>query len=124
MFSVLSNKTGISFSVKVQPGASRTAVVGVELDFLKVRLAATPIDGKANKALIEVLAQKLDVPKSSVRICSGLSSRRKVISVEHCNERRFRDFLSILGAASFESGSGSPSHRQGGAVRKGLPDAR
>jgi uncharacterized protein len=96
VFSVLSNKTGISFSVKVQPGASRTSVVGVEGDFLKVRLAATPIDGKANKALIEVLAQKLDVPKSSVRICSGLSSRRKVISVEHCSERRFRDFLSIL----------------------------
>jgi uncharacterized protein YggU (UPF0235/DUF167 family) len=61
-----------------------------------VRLAAPPISGKANKALIEVIAQELDVPKSCVRIRSGLSSRRKVVDVGNCSERRFRDFLSIL----------------------------
>jgi uncharacterized protein len=96
VFAFASNKTGISFLVKVQPGASRASVVGVEGDFLKVRLAAPPIDGKANQALIEVLAEKLDVPKSCVRIRSGLSSRKKVVEVKGCSEQRFRDFLSIL----------------------------
>jgi uncharacterized protein (TIGR00251 family) len=96
VFAVSSNKMGISFPVKVQPGASRTSVVGVEGDFLKVRLAAPPVEGKANQALIEVLAEKLEVPKSCVRIRSGLSSRKKVIDVASCSEQRFRDFLSIL----------------------------
>ena len=57
-----------------------------------MRLAATPIDGKANKALIEVLAQKLDVPKSCVRIRSGLSSRRKIVDVETAVSRGFETF--------------------------------
>ena len=82
--------------MKVQPGASKGAIVGVEGDYLKIRLAAPPVDGKANEALIEILAQNLSVSNSQVQIQSGLSSRRKIIRVENLNERRFREFLSSL----------------------------
>ena len=96
VFKVVSSSAGLSFSVKVQPGASKGAIVGVEGDYLRIRLAAPPVDGKANEALIEILAQNLSVSKSQVQIQSGLSSRRKIIRVENLNERGFREFLSSL----------------------------
>ncbi|MCI0424163.1 MAG: DUF167 domain-containing protein [Acidobacteria bacterium] len=84
----------LCFSVKVQPNASRTCVGGREGEFLQIRLAAPPVDGKANQALIEFLARRLSVPKASVQSRSGLSSRRKVIQVENCPKGKFLQFLS------------------------------
>jgi len=87
----------VSFSVKVQPNASKTCVAGKEGDLLKIRLAAPPVDGTANEALIEFLSKKLGVAKCQVTIRSGLSSRRKLVQVEGCSERRFRDFSAEFG---------------------------
>ena len=72
---------GVSFAVRVQPRASRTAIAGVVGDALKVSLAAPPVDGKANEALIRFLADWLDVPRASVEIASGEASRNKVVRV-------------------------------------------
>lgn len=87
------NSQGLTFSVKVVPGASRTGVVGIEGDLLKVRLAAAPVDGNANRALIDLLAKVLFIPKSSIHLKSGLTSRRKTILLAKVDEARFRSFL-------------------------------
>lgn len=65
----------------VQPGAARSEFAGQHGERLKVRLAARAIDGKANEALIEFLADHYGVPKNRVRILSGLKSRRKRVEV-------------------------------------------
>ena len=73
---------GVRFTVRVQPRASRSEVCGVHGDALKVRLAAPPVDGAANDALLALLADELGVARRSVRIVSGLASRTKVIQVD------------------------------------------
>ena len=73
---------GVRFSVHVQPRASQTEVAGVHGTALKVRLHAPPVDGAANDELIAFLAAELGVPKRSVRILAGLSSREKTVEIE------------------------------------------
>lgn len=66
----------------VQPGASRTEFAGRHGDRIKLRLAARAVDGKANAALIEFLAAHYHVPKSRIRIASGLKSRQKRVIID------------------------------------------
>lgn len=66
----------------VQPGASRTEFAGRHGERIKVRLAARAVDGKANAALVEFLAEYYRVPKRNVRIESGLKSRRKRVVID------------------------------------------
>jgi hypothetical protein len=70
---------GVRFSVPVQPRASRSEVAGIQQGALKVRLQAPPVDGAANEALVDFLADSLDVPRRMIRIVSGESSRSKVV---------------------------------------------
>lgn len=72
---------GVRFRVRVQPRASQTEVAGTYQGALKVRLQAPPVDGAANEALVEFLANSLGVPRRMVRIVSGGSSRAKVVEV-------------------------------------------
>ena len=72
---------GVSFAVRVQPGASREGVVCLYGDAIKLALNAPAVDGKANEALIRYLAALLNVPKTSISIATGLTSRSKVIHV-------------------------------------------
>jgi len=72
---------GVSFAVRVQPRARRNAIVGELGDALKIALTAPPVDGRANEACIEFFANLLDLPRSSVKIASGQSSRDKLIRV-------------------------------------------
>ena len=66
----------------MQPGASRSEFAGKHGERLKVRLAARAVDGKANEALIDFLAEHYRVPRRSVRIVSGLKSRQKRVLIE------------------------------------------
>jgi uncharacterized protein len=68
--------------VRVQPRASRTEVAGKHGDALRIRLAAPPVDGAANEALVRFLAERLGVPRSAVRIEAGAGGRSKVVTVE------------------------------------------
>ena len=70
----------VKVSLRVTPGASKNDVSCAE-GVYKVRLTAPPVEGKANRALIEYLAKKLDVPRSVVEIISGASSRNKTILI-------------------------------------------
>lgn len=72
---------GVTFAIKVRPRAKKNAITGELRDALKVSLTAPPIEGRANEACIEFFAKLLRVPRSSVTIASGLSSRNKVIRV-------------------------------------------
>ena len=65
----------------VQPGASRSEFAGKHGERIKVRLAARAVDGKANEALIEFLAEHYKVPKRNVRIEAGLKSRQKRVAI-------------------------------------------
>ena len=71
----------VTLTLHIQPGAKKTEVAGLHGDALKIRLAAPPVDGKANAALIDFLAGKLGVAKSAVVLKSGQTSRRKVVEV-------------------------------------------
>ena len=76
----------------VQPGASRSEFAGQHGSRIKVRLAARAIDGKANEALIEFLAEHFRVPKRSVHIESGLKSRQKRVLIEGLSKAVADDF--------------------------------
>jgi uncharacterized protein (TIGR00251 family) len=69
-------------SVTVSPGASRTELVGRHGDGWRARVAAPPERGRANQALIRLLAAALDVPRSSVSVVVGGTARAKVVEVE------------------------------------------
>ena len=71
----------ITLTLHIQPGAKKTEFAGRHGDALKIRLAAPPVDGKANEALIKFIAATLHLPKSSVMLKSGQTSRRKVLEV-------------------------------------------
>lgn len=68
-------------ALHIQPGAKRTEVAGVHGEALKIRLAAPPVDGKANDCLIAFLAETLGVPKARVELVAGASSRTKRVRV-------------------------------------------
>jgi uncharacterized protein (TIGR00251 family) len=81
-------------NIYVQPRASKTMVAGMHDGCVKVRLAAPPVDGAANAALIEFVADSLRVAKSRVRIVSGQTSRRKVVEVDGVSAEQLTAALS------------------------------
>jgi len=78
---IQNTEAGSTFAVKVHPRAKKNAITGEVGDALKVSLTAPPVDGKANDACIEFFAKVLKVPRSSVTIAAGQTSRNKVMRV-------------------------------------------
>lgn len=81
----------ITLTLHIQPGAKKTECAGLYGDALKIRLAAPPVDGKANAALIEFVAARLDLPKSAVTLKSGQTSRRKVLELVGITEAKISE---------------------------------
>ena len=81
MIPIQNTATGATFAVKVHPDARKNAITGELGDALKLSITASASDRRANRACIEFLANLLKVPRSSVTIASGQTSRRKVIRV-------------------------------------------
>jgi uncharacterized protein (TIGR00251 family) len=81
MIPISETSAGVSFAVRVHPRAKKNSITGELGDALKVALTAPPVDGRANEACVEFFAKLLKVPRSSVSIVSGETSRRKVIRV-------------------------------------------
>ena len=90
------SKDGVTFAVKIHPRAKKDAITGELGDALKVSLTAPPIEGRANDACIEFFAKILKVPRTSVRIATGASSRSKVIRVAGVGGQYVRDRLQGL----------------------------
>ena len=95
MIPVHDTSSGATFAVKVHPRSKKNALTGEVGDALKVALTAPPVDGKANAACIEFFAKLLNVPRSSVTIASGQSSRTKVIRVSGITAQQIHDQLGI-----------------------------
>lgn len=76
------SRRGAAITVKVTPRSRKTAVAGLMDDgTIKIKVAAPPVDGAANQALVEFLAQTLGLPKGQVDIVAGETSERKLISL-------------------------------------------
>jgi uncharacterized protein (TIGR00251 family) len=80
-FTVRDTANGAQFALRVQPRASRNAIVGTMGDAVKLAITAPPVDGKANHAVVEYLSDLFRVPKSSIVIVSGETGRNKLIAV-------------------------------------------
>jgi uncharacterized protein (TIGR00251 family) len=81
--------TGVRVDVEVKVRASRSLVLGIKANRLSVALAAPPVDGAANAALIETLAEHFDLPRRQVRLIAGERSRRKVVELSGSSKAAF-----------------------------------
>jgi uncharacterized protein (TIGR00251 family) len=75
---------GIMLNVRVVPRAAKTEAAGMMGDELRIRLNAPPVDGKANKALLEFLADTLDLSRRQIELVAGEHDRRKRILITGC----------------------------------------
>ena len=82
-------------TVKVHPRARRSAVTGRFGDAWKLDLAAPPVDGKANDECVRFFAERAGVPRSRVRIVTGLTSRIKVVEIEGVAQDELEKRLSV-----------------------------
>jgi len=89
--------TAVRITVKVVPRASRDAVLGWKEDVLRVAVTAAPERGRANEAIIRVLAERLEVPRGSVALLPGHTSPRKVIEINGLNEATVKERLATPG---------------------------
>ena len=81
-------------TIRVVPRASRDEVIGFQADgALRVRLAAPPVEGRANEALVRFLAERLGVPRSRVSLVTGAASRTKIVAIEGMTEDAVRERL-------------------------------
>ena len=85
--------------VRVSPNARKTEVLGWEENTLKIKLAAPPVDGKANKALCEFMADWLDLPKRSISLLSGETSRIKRLKIA-VTEKQYVAIQQVLAAVA------------------------
>ena len=81
MIPIRDTASGATFSVKVHPRAKKDGIAGTVGDALKLALTAPPVEGKANEACVRFFAEFLRVPRSSVTIAAGETSRNKVVRV-------------------------------------------
>jgi hypothetical protein len=87
-WSITEANGGVTFAVRVVPRASRNQIAGVEGGALKIKLTAPPVEGAANAALIEFVAEWLGVRRSAVSIVSGDKARNKVVRVSGVTRKR------------------------------------
>ena len=90
--------------LRVAPGAARPGVVGRHGDAWKLRVAAAPEQGKANEAVVELLAQTLDVPRSSVTLVSGAGSRNKIVELSGIEPEEIERRLATAGGQETHTG--------------------
>jgi uncharacterized protein (TIGR00251 family) len=95
MFAIREADGYLSFAIRVHPRARKNAVTGQVGDALKVSLTTPPVEGRANQACIEFFAKLLKVPRSSVTIASGLTSRNKVIRVAGLSDAELRERVAL-----------------------------
>jgi uncharacterized protein len=92
-------KDGITLAVRAQPGAKKTTIIGVYGEGasaqLKIAVQAPPIEGRANVALIEFLADLLGVSKSSIELMNGELSRSKVLMLRGVTLQQAQEFLNV-----------------------------
>lgn len=82
-----------TFSIKVTPNATKNEIIGFADDVLRVKVAAPPVKGKANKELVNFLCRLLKVNKDKVSILKGHTSRNKLIAIEDMSKESALELL-------------------------------
>jgi uncharacterized protein (TIGR00251 family) len=90
LIAIHESPAGVTFAVKVHPRAKKNAIIGELGDALKLSLTSPPVEGRANDACIDFFAKLLKVPRSSVTIASGQTSRQKMIRVSGLSAEEVR----------------------------------
>ena len=80
----------VRLSVRLTPRSSRDAIAGFEGETLRVRVTAPPVEGRANRALVRLLAKRLGVPRGAVRVVAGQASRSKIVAVDGLDAAELR----------------------------------
>ena len=120
MIPVRDTPSGATFKVKVHPRAKKNGITGEVGDALKLALTAPPLEGRANQACVEFLAEVLNVARSSVTIAAGESSRNKVIRVTGMTAeevgKRLAVSCGLLAASHFLTGPVESRTRNSGSI--------
>jgi uncharacterized protein len=87
---------GVSFAVRVVPRASRSEVAGLQDGVLRIRIAAPPVNGAANRELVKFLSKRLKVPQAAITLVTGNNSKNKAVRIANPSTRTL-DELSKLG---------------------------
>ena len=97
MISIRDTPSGATFAIRLHPRAKQNAITGTLGDALKISLTAPPLEGRANHACIEFLADLLKLPRSSITIAAGQTNRNKLIRISGLSaagvEARLRRFV-------------------------------
>jgi uncharacterized protein len=91
---LLPHPQGVLLHLRAQPGARREGIVGVQADRLKVAVHAAPEKGKANAAIIDVLAEELGLKRSQIQLVSGETSPKKTVLIKAITLEVLRALLS------------------------------
>ena len=86
---------GLLLNVKIVPNSSKNDIIKEE-EFIKIKVTAPPVENRANKALIEFLSKLLKVPKTSVEIVKGETSKEKKILIKIKDEVKIKEIVSVL----------------------------
>lgn len=88
-------ENGILISFKISPNASKNEIIKTE-EGVKIKITAQPIDGKANKALVEFLSKRFKVPKTSIEIVKGQTSKEKTLLLKTQNPQTLADISEMF----------------------------
>lgn len=108
---VVRSKNGVMIEVFVQPRAARNSVEGIYGDALKLKVKAPPVDDRVNRAVEKLLADLLDLPRSSVAVVGGHSSRRKRIAVTGASREQVVNRLNRVLSPGTQTSAGSREGR-------------
>ena len=86
---------GVEITIRVIPRARKSEIAGIRADAVLIRLAAPPVDGAANAALVEFLGRRLDLPARSIRIVSGERARLKRLAIAGATADTVRRLLNL-----------------------------
>lgn len=92
---VKNTKDGIVVNIKISPNAKKNEIIK-DGDIIKVKITAQPVDGKANKALVEYLSKTFKVPKTLIKILKGETSKDKTILFEVFEEEKLRNITKVF----------------------------
>ena len=91
----MAREEGLIIKLKISPNASKDEIIRTE-DGVKVKITAQPIDGKANKCLVEFLSKTFKVPKSSIEIVKGETSKEKTLLIKVFDNDKINFINSVL----------------------------
>lgn len=87
---------GIVVNLRISPNAKKNEIIK-DGDIIKVKITALPIDGKANKALVEFFAKNFKIPKTSIEILKGETSKEKTILFKTMDEDKVNNLYNVFG---------------------------